>query len=40
MPSKEEVGAIFKLISEGRSPEFFEYVDDNVVWTVKGKNIF
>ncbi|KAJ4351119.1 uncharacterized protein N0V89_006458 [Didymosphaeria variabile] len=36
MPTKEEITAIFDLIGSGQKDAFFENVDDNVDWTVKG----
>ncbi|KAH7134864.1 hypothetical protein B0J11DRAFT_425192 [Dendryphion nanum] len=39
MPTLEKIRAIFDLIGQGRKEEFFENVDDNVDWTVKGKTL-
>ncbi|KAH6618438.1 hypothetical protein C7974DRAFT_440635 [Boeremia exigua] len=36
MPSLEKIRAIFDLISTGQTQAFFENIDENVDWTVKG----
>ena len=38
MPSLEKIRAIFDLISTGQTQAFFENIDENVDWTVKGKS--
>ncbi|KAJ4319009.1 hypothetical protein N0V94_004146 [Neodidymelliopsis sp. IMI 364377] len=36
MPSLEKIRAIFDLIGSGQTQAFFENIDDDVDWTVKG----
>ncbi|KAL6704164.1 hypothetical protein ACN47E_008724 [Coniothyrium glycines] len=36
MPTLEKIHAIFDLIGTGQTQAFFENIDDNVDWTVKG----
>lgn len=38
MPTLQQIEAIFDNLSKGNAPKFFEHVDDNVAWTVKGKS--
>ncbi|KAL1621647.1 hypothetical protein SLS56_009117 [Neofusicoccum ribis] len=36
MPSAEQVAAIFKPFADGNMGTFFDSIDDDVLWTVKG----